>query len=124
MTIEYVVRNQRLREMEILFEKAININGVKGGITEEGIRLEVGTQQKEIREHRLQCGGISNRLVFVRRIGFLFNRHFWVYRLKIIIQESNVAGNAQPVGEDNEFISIAEMPIAILLLGIGARSGL
>ena len=42
---------------------------------------------------------------------------------KIIIQEINVAGNAQLVGKNNEFISIAEMPIDILLPGIRSIGG-
>jgi len=38
--------------MEIIFEESISLDGVKGEITEEGIRMEVWMQHKEIREHK------------------------------------------------------------------------
>jgi len=47
-----IIRDQSFREMEIIFEETISLDGVEDGITEEGIRMEVRMQPKEIREHR------------------------------------------------------------------------
>jgi hypothetical protein len=39
--------------------------------------------------------------------------------LKIVIQKSNVADNAQPIGKNGKFICIAEMSVDVLLLCSG-----
>ena len=44
--------------------------------------------------------------------------------LKIIIQEGDIADNAEPISEEGEFIGVAEMAVDILLFGIRAGSGL
>jgi len=65
-----VTRNQCFREMEIIFEETISLDGVKGETTEESIRMEVGMQPKEISENRLQCRRIANGLIFIWRVIF------------------------------------------------------
>lgn len=44
--------------------------------------------------------------------------------LKGVIQEGDMTDNAKPIGEDGEFISVAEMAVDILLFGIRAGSSL
>lgn len=65
-------KDQGFGKMEFFLEEAVNLNGAKSGITQEG----------------------------------------------------NMSDNAKSIGEDGEFISIAETAVDILLFGIRAGSGL
>ena len=53
-------------------------------------------QRKEVFQNGNQSGGITNGLIFVRRIGFLLDGKIWMRGFKIaIINKSAMPGNAQ-----------------------------
>ena len=51
--ISWVIRNQGFGKMEFFLKEAVNLNRIKSGITQEGVRVEPRMEGKEIREDRL-----------------------------------------------------------------------
>lgn len=74
---------------------------------------------KEIRKHRYEGSDIPNGFIFIWGVRFSLDNHFRMVSFKIIIQEGDVAYDAQAIGEDGEFIGITEMTVDVLLSGIG-----
>lgn len=122
--ISWIIRDQGSGKVEYILKEAVSFNRIKSGIPEESIRSEIRVQGKEIREYRLQGRRITDRLILVGGISFLFNRHLRVGIFEVIVEKSNVPDNAKPVGEDGKFVSITEMPVDIELFGIRAGSSL
>lgn len=122
--IPWVIGDQGSGEVEFIFKEPININGIKSRIPQESIRVEIRVKGKKVRKYGLEGRGIPNGLILVRRVRLLFHGHFRVCGLKIIIQEGDMADNAQAVCEDGELVGITEMAVDVLLFGIGALGGL
>ncbi len=51
--ISWIIRDQGFREMEFIFQEAISLNGIKGGVAEKGIGVEMRMQCKKIRKYGL-----------------------------------------------------------------------
>ena len=51
--IPWVIGDENFREVEIIFEEAIGLNSVKGGVPKESVRVEIRVQGKEILKHGL-----------------------------------------------------------------------
>ena len=92
--ISGIVRNHSFGKRKVIQQHPISFDGIEGGIPQEGIRMKVRVQGKEIRKHRFQGSGIPNGFIFIGRIGFLFYRHFPMSCFKVIIQKSDMAYNA------------------------------
>lgn len=58
--------------MEFILKEAVGFNGIKGGITKEGIIVKIRVEGKEIRENRPEGRGITNGFILIRGIRFLF----------------------------------------------------
>ena len=56
-----------------------------------------------------------NRFILIRGIGFLFKDDFRMMIKEILIIEADMPYNAQAVGDDAEFIGIAEMAVNVEL---------
>ena len=52
-----------------------------------------------------------NGFILVRGIGFLFELNLRVALEKVIVVESDMASNAQPVGDNPELVCITEVSI-------------
>ena len=97
---------------------------MRKGITEESVRTEAGMQGKEVGKDRDQGRSVTDRFIFVRGIGFLFDSQFGVGLFKVvIISKNDVADNTKPVGKDGKLIGIAEMSVDVHLFGIRGGSG-
>ena len=95
---------------------------MRKGITEESVRTEAGMQGKEVGKDRDQGRSVTDRFIFVRGIGFLFDSQFGVGLFKVvIISKNDVADNTKPVGKDGKLIGIAVMYIC---LASGGGSGM
>lgn len=122
--IANIIRDEDFGEMEFIFQKAIGFDGVKGRISQEDIGRDLRMEIKVIGEDRMEAAGVSDRFVFIRRIGFLMHGKFRMSQLKRVIKKGNMPDNAKAIGKDSKFVRIAEMAIDVLLFGIGRGSGL
>ncbi len=59
-----------------------------------------------------------NRFILIRGIGFLFKDDFRMMIKEILIIEADMPYNAQAVGDDAEFIGIAEMAVNVELFNV------
>ena len=81
-------------------------------------------QGKEVGKDRDQGRSVTDRFIFVRGIGFLFDSQFGVGLFKaVIISKNDVADDAKPVGKDGKLIGMAEMPVDVHLFGVRGGSG-
>lgn len=122
--VSRVVRDQRSGKVEFIPEEAVSFDRVKSGIPQKGIRMEIRVKGKEIGEDWFEGRRITDGFVFVGGSGFLFHGHLGVCGFKTLIEKSDMPDNAETVSEDGEFISIAEMPIDILLFSVRRGSSL
>ena len=122
--IANIIRDEDFGEMELIFEKAIGFDGVKGRISQEDIGRDLRMKSKVIGEDRMEAAGVRDRFIFIRGIGFLFHGKFRMCLFKRVIQKGNMPDNAKAIGKDSKFVRIAEMAIDVELFGIGRGSGL
>lgn len=116
-----IVRNQGLLETEVIYKEAINIGGIKSGIPQEGIRMEIRVGGEKVGKDRFQGGGVRDGFIFFRGIRFFLNRKFGMVSLKVSIKENNIPDDAETIGKDAELIGIAEMSIDIHLFCVRGR---
>lgn len=72
----------------------------------------------------MEGGGITERLIFIRRIGLFFCWHFRVSFFKTITQKSDMSDDSETICMDGKFICIAEIPVDVLLLYVRAVGSL
>ena len=51
--IPWVIRDQGFGKMEFILKEAVNVNRIKSGIAQEGVRVEIRVKGKEIGEDGL-----------------------------------------------------------------------
>ena len=122
--IANIIRDKDFGEMELIFEKTIGFDGVKSRISQEDIERDLRMEIKVIGEDRMEAARVSDRFIFIRRIGFLFHGKFWMSLLKRVIQEGNMSDNAKTIGKDSKFVGIAEVSIDVLSFCVRRGSGL
>lgn len=67
---------------------------------------------------------IMDRFIFIRGIGFLLNDDFRMLVKESLIIEVDVSDNAQAIGNNAEFIGIAEMAVNVELFNVRIRGGM
>ena len=102
----------------------INPDGIESGIPQKRFGIDKRMLPEEILQCRDQRLGICKALVLVRRTRFLSNNDLGMGFEKIFVVKGNMPDDAQPVCNDAEFKSIAEMPIDIHLLDSGVGGGM
>ena len=102
----------------------IDLDGIESGIPQKRFGIDERMLPEEILQCRDQRLGICEALVLIRGIRFLSNNDLRVGSEKIFIVKGNMPDDTQPVCNDAEFKSIAEMPIDIHLLDCGAGGGM
>ena len=95
-----------------------------GGIPQKRFGIHKRMLPEEILQCRDQRLGICKALVLVRRTRFLSNNDLGMGFEKIFVVKGNMPDDTQPVCNDAEFKSIAEMPIDIHLLDSGVGGGM
>ena len=102
----------------------VDLDGIKGGISQEGLWVDEGVHPEEVLQDGDEGLGISKGLVLVRRVGFLLNDDIRVCIEEILIVKGDAADNAQAVGDETEFVGIAEMTVDVHLLDGGVGFGM
>lgn len=105
-------------------QRAIQLIGVKGGVTQEGGVTQRGMGVMEIPQDRQKGLRVSKLLVRVRIIGTLFYGDLRVVFLEILVEQGDMAHDAQPIGKDARLLRIAEMAVDILLFYGGVGGGM
>ena len=102
----------------------VDLNGIKGGVTQKGLWVDERVHPEEVFQDGDEGLGISKGLVLVRRVGFLLNDDIRVCIEEILIVKGDAADNAQAVGDETEFVGIAEMTVDVHLLDGGVGFGM
>ncbi|GFI46370.1 hypothetical protein IMSAGC019_01684 [Lachnospiraceae bacterium] len=102
----------------------IDLDGIESGIPQKRFGIDGRMLPEEILQCRDQRLGICGALVLIRGIRFLSNNDLGMGFGKIFVVKGNMPDDTQPVCNDAEFKSIAEMPIDIHLLDCGAGGGM
>ncbi len=111
--------------MEFVFQKAVSLNNIKGGIAKEGIGAEVlGGSKKKSESTGFETEESPIDLSSSGENDFFSYRQFRVCNFKIIVEKCDMADNDESVGEDGELIGIAEMVVDVELFCIKGGSGL
>ena len=102
----------------------INPDGIESSIPQKRFGIDKRMLLKEILQCRDQRFGICEALVLIRGIRFLSNNDLRMGFEKIFVVKGNMPDDTQPVCNDAEFKSIAEMPIDVHLLDCGVGGGM
>ena len=89
----------------------VNLDAVKGRVAQKCARVDIRVLGIEILQKRQQKPGITDRLVFVRRIGFLVSGNFRVSGKVVFVIELDCACQTKSVSKNTGFIGIAEMTV-------------
>ncbi len=77
---------------------------------------------EEIFQQRNQESRITDRFIFIRSIGLLVPLYFRMRSKVILVIEFDGTDNTEPVSQDTGFVSIAEMPVKVLLFDLSISS--